>query len=137
MADLQIRQVLESCLYVDDLQAARAFYGGVLGLKLHSEVQGRHLFYHCGEGMLLLFNPDRTRIRTEVVPTHGAFGPGHVAFAMEEEAIPDWRDHLVQNGVEIEAEVSWPKGGSSLYFRDPAGNSVELATRATWGLAPG
>jgi catechol 2,3-dioxygenase-like lactoylglutathione lyase family enzyme len=131
---MQIEKILESCLYVDDLRAAEAFYGGVLGLELHSQVEGRHLFYHCGDGMLLLFNPKRTLERTEVVPTHGAFGPGHVAFAMAEADVRVWQKHLSEHGVEIETEVSWPSGGYSIYFRDPAGNSVELVTAQTWGL---
>ena len=44
-------------------------------------------------------------------------------------------------GVPVESEVSWPRGGASLYLRDPAGNVVELASPAIWGLpddtAPG
>ena len=44
----------------------------------------------------------------------------------------EWRDHLAQQGIAIEREVAWPSGGASLYFRDPDGNSLELATPATW-----
>jgi hypothetical protein len=35
--------------------------------------------------------------------------------------------------VEIEREVDWDEGGTSLYVRDPAGNSVELAPPTIWG----
>jgi catechol 2,3-dioxygenase-like lactoylglutathione lyase family enzyme len=52
---------------------------------------------------------------------------------IDKEDIPTWREHLGQNGVEIEMEVTWPSGGHSLFFRDPAGNSVELTTPQTWG----
>jgi catechol 2,3-dioxygenase-like lactoylglutathione lyase family enzyme len=45
-----------------------------------------------------------------------------------------WRDHLAARGVDIEAEVQWPRGGHSLYFRDPAGNSLELASPRIWGI---
>lgn len=133
---MQIEQVLESCLYVDDLDAAEDFYRGVLALEVHSRVSGRHVFFHCGKGMLLLFNPDRTSESNGIVPIHGARGPGHVAFAMEETEIPAWRELLREHGVEIETEVSWPNGGHSIYFRDPSGNSLELATSKIWGLAP-
>jgi catechol 2,3-dioxygenase-like lactoylglutathione lyase family enzyme len=132
---MQAEQILESCLYVDDLDAAEEFYRRVLALELHSRVQGRHVFFICGPGMLLLFDPWATQQPTGVVPTHGAFGPGHVAFGIAETEIPGWRDHLRQQGVEIETEVSWPNGGHSIYFRDPAGNSVELATPQTWNLS--
>ena len=45
-----------------------------------------------------------------------------------------WRTHLEQNGVVIEREITWPKGGRSIYFRDPGGNSIELASPKIWGI---
>ena len=131
---MQVRQVLETCLYVDDLETAERFYSQVLGLVVFSRVKGRHVFFRCGQTVFLLFNPTRTtNPEGEIpVPTHGAHGPGHVSFAMQPADIPTWREHLGQHGVAIEAEISWPSGGYSLYFRDPAGNSLELATPQTW-----
>jgi catechol 2,3-dioxygenase-like lactoylglutathione lyase family enzyme len=84
--------------------------------------------------MFLLFNAQVTQHPTGEVPAHGAHGPGHVAFAATAQEIPAWREQLQRQGVEIEAEIAWP-GGHSLYFRDPAGNSIEVATPATWRLA--
>jgi catechol 2,3-dioxygenase-like lactoylglutathione lyase family enzyme len=137
---MQAKQVLETCLYVDDLGAAEDFYTRVFGLTRLSRVEGRHVFFACGEGVFLLFNPDTT-IRpnnsSSGVPTHGARGPGHVAFAMRHEDIDAWREHLRGYNVEIEKEMAWPGGGFSIYFRDPAGNSVELATAAVWRLSNG
>jgi catechol 2,3-dioxygenase-like lactoylglutathione lyase family enzyme len=133
---MQVEQILETCLYVDDLEAAEEFYGRVLGLKAFSKVKGRHVFFHCDQSVFLLFNPART-VQPEgaiPVPSHGTQGAGHVAFAMKSAEIDRWREHLRKNGVAIEAEVTWPSGGQSLYFRDPAGNSVELATPQTWRL---
>jgi catechol 2,3-dioxygenase-like lactoylglutathione lyase family enzyme len=127
-------RILETCLYVDDLNAAEAFYQDVLGLEQVVKSEGRHVFFRCGQGMFLLFNPDRTEVRTGRAPTHGSRGQGHAAFAMAENDIEGWRSYLEEKGIEIEAEVSWPGGGSSLYFRDPAGNSLELTTPMTWGL---
>ena len=132
---MQVDQVLETCLYVDDLAAAERFYQRVLGLTVFSRVKERHVFFRCGAGVFLLFNPTRT-IKPEgeiPVPVHGAHGPGHVSFAMRPADIPAWREHLRQNDVAIETEISWPSGGYSIYFRDPAGNSIELATPQTWG----
>jgi catechol 2,3-dioxygenase-like lactoylglutathione lyase family enzyme len=51
---------------------------------------------------------------------------------MSPDQISDWRERLEQQGVAIEAEITWPSGGYSIYFRDPAGNSVELATPQVW-----
>ena len=84
--------------------------------------------------MILLFRAEETRKPGGDVPAHGASGPGDVAFGVPEAALTGWRGHLDREGVGVEVEVSWPRGGRSLYFRDPSGNSVELTTPRTWGL---
>lgn len=137
---MPIQGVLETCLYVPDLDAAEPFYADLLGLELIAHAPGRHLFFRCGEGVLLLFNPEHTRaeqttVGGALIPLHGAEGAGHVAFRVNESALPAWRERLQQAGVAIESEVIWPGGGHSLYLRDPAGNSIELATPALWDLA--
>lgn len=135
-----IDRVLEACLYAVDLAAAERFYVDVLGLERYSAAPGRHVFFKCGQGMFLVFNPERTSAEASsvggaLVPTHGAIGPGHVAFAIPDAEIPAWRDRLVAAGVAIESEVSWPRGGRSIYIRDPAGNCVELASPRLWGFS--
>jgi len=129
---VNIKGILETCLYVDDLNAAEEFYSQVLQIEPFSSVENRHRFFKCGQGMLLLFNPAETAKPTGDVPAHGAHGPGHVAFAIAAGEVAAWRSYLQQQGVEIEAEVTWPSGGQSIYFRDPAGNSLELATVRVW-----
>lgn len=124
--------VLEASLYVDDLVAAEAFYCEVLGLELHSRQEGRHVFFRCGSTMVLLFHPASTNDEDEEVPRHGCTGPGHLCFAVEPSTLAAWRDRLESNGVAIEQEIDWPHGGHSIYFRDPAGNSLELATPSLW-----
>jgi catechol 2,3-dioxygenase-like lactoylglutathione lyase family enzyme len=132
--------VLETILYVDDLDAAERFYGEVLGLELDSRKDGLFVFFRCGDGMLLLFEPEAASTGRNV-PAHGARGPGHACFAVAEDALPAWQARLAAAGVAIDQEMSWPRGGRSFYFRDPAGNSLELATPRIWGLpevaAPG
>ncbi|MCH2182526.1 MAG: VOC family protein [Mariniblastus sp.] len=129
--------ILETVLYCPDLRAARHFYGTVLGLSEYSHQPGEYLFYRVGQGMLLLFNPDRSRQKnlagaTDQPPGHGCSGSGHMAFAIEPKELPEWQTRLVQHQVPIESQVDWPAGGQSIYFRDPAGNSIELATRDIW-----
>ncbi|MEZ5935968.1 MAG: VOC family protein [Alphaproteobacteria bacterium] len=126
-------RVLETILYVDDLEAARAFYQTVLGLNLYSRKEGVFVFFKCGSGMLLLFNPDAAA-KNESIPAHGAKGPGHVCFAVAEAELDAWTTRLSEHGIEVEQEVDWPNGGKSFYFRDPAGNSLELATPKIWGF---
>lgn len=131
---MRVKGVLESCLYVSDLAAAREFYGQVLRLKVHSHQAGRHLFFRCGDGMFLLFDPQTSSLPSGIVPPHGAFGPGHVAFSVHQADLPAWKEHLQHRGVAIEAEVAWPNGGQSIYFRDPSGNSIELTSPQIWQL---
>ena len=108
--------VLETALYVDDLQRAESFYVRGLGLELKSFEPGRHVFLRCGDSMVLLFDPQATSQRTGPVPTHGATGPGHVAFTVDD--LDGWPGRLHDAGIEIEADVKWPGGGRSLYVRD-------------------
>jgi catechol 2,3-dioxygenase-like lactoylglutathione lyase family enzyme len=130
----EIQGVLETALYARDLDAAADFYTRVLGLEIESKVEGRHVFLRCGHAMLLVFDPEATAHAHGPVPAHGATGPGHIAFAVPDEDMDAWPARLGALGVEIESDVVWPGGGRSLYFRDPAGNSVELATPRIWGF---
>lgn len=131
---MQVREILETCLYVDDLRAAELFYVDVLGLQIVGRQPDRHVFLRCGKRMLLIFDPVECSAPDGVLPAHGCHGSGHVAFAVEEETLDAWRSHLVSRGVDIERTIDWPQGGRSLYFRDPAGNSLELATPLIWGI---
>jgi len=132
---MKAKRVIETCLYVDDLEAAEQFYSTILGLEVFHHADGRNLFFRCENGMFLLFNPEVTReVTVPGMTPHGAFGAGHAAFSMNLDEVDAWRDHLKRHGVEIESDFNWPSGGKSLYFRDPAGNSLELTTPKTWGL---
>ena len=132
--ELRVRAVLETSLYVDDLEAAEKYYTEVLGMKTSQRVEGRHVFIRLEHSMLLLFRARETEVKSGDVPVHGARGAGHVAFRMQHSEIDTWRERLISKGVAIETEVRWPNGGYSLYFRDPAGNSLELATADMWGI---
>jgi len=131
---MRVSHILESCLYVDDLAKAEHFYSQVLGLSVESRQEGRHVFFHCGTRMLLLFNPLASRESSDHFPPHGAFGPGHLAFGIREADLPAWTNRLERQGISIEKVIDWPRGGHSIYFRDPAGNSLELATPKIWGI---
>jgi catechol 2,3-dioxygenase-like lactoylglutathione lyase family enzyme len=131
-----IINLVETAVYADDLDAAEAFYRDVLGLEPFAREPGRHVFFRVGrEDVLLLFNPETTL--NDAHTPHGARGPGHFAMGIPPESLDAWRERLGAHGIAIEAEVTWPRGGRSLYFRDPAGNSVELITPGVWGLPSG
>lgn len=140
MPSLRPRRVLETALYAADLDAAEAFYGGLLGLEKVGRAGDRHVFYRCGEAMLLIFNPQRTS-RTSggalPVPAHGAHGAGHACFAASAAEIDLWRRRLLDHGIAIEADFHWPNGARSLYVRDSAGNSIEFAEPRLWAIDDG
>jgi catechol 2,3-dioxygenase-like lactoylglutathione lyase family enzyme len=131
--------ILETVLYAKDLDAAVAFYRDVLGLEPFAFVAGRHLFYRCGGQVLLIFNPQATEVGPAPdalpVPPHGARGPGHICFRATAAELDRWVERLRAKGVAIEADFEWPRGGRSIYFRDPAGNCLELAEPRIWGLS--
>jgi catechol 2,3-dioxygenase-like lactoylglutathione lyase family enzyme len=130
---MRAREILEACVYAPDLEAAERFYTDVLGMEVITRVEGRHVFFRCGGRVFLVFDPAATAAGGGI-PSHGATGPGHVCFAMAEDEIEAWRAHLQARGVAIETDYTWPGGGRSLYFRDPAGNSVELGTPCIWRI---
>ena len=130
---MKIQRILETALYVDDLHAAEAFYSGVLGLQVFTEDYPRHVFFRCGDGMLLLFDPKET-LKGNSLPPHGGHGSQHIAFSIPPAELDEWKLHLEKNGVEIQQEVHWPNGARSLYFHDPAGNELELTSPTLWNL---
>jgi len=135
MADIQ--GIVETGIYVDDLDRAEAFYRDVLGLAVIGKEPGHHVFFRVGERNVLLAFVAAATLKGDVLPAHGASGPGHFALGIAAADLDAWRQRLVDHHVAIEKEVRWPRGGQSLYFRDPAGNAVELITPGLWGLPSG
>jgi ketosteroid isomerase-like protein/catechol 2,3-dioxygenase-like lactoylglutathione lyase family enzyme len=130
---LGARGLLETAVYGPDLPALERFYVEVFGLEPVARTAGRNVVLRCGLGALILFDPGASSQPGGLFPAHGARGPGHIAFVVPEAEVEAWRAHLAAAGVAIESEVAWPEGGRSLYLRDPAGNSVELAPPTIWG----
>lgn len=132
-------RILETALYAENLADTAAFYEDVLRMERFIEVPGRHVFFRAEGAILLLFNPQATQLPPRdprmPVPPHGTEGPGHVCFAASAEKIDEWSAHLRACNVEIEADFTWPQGGRSIYFRDPADNSLEFAEPRIWGLS--
>lgn len=134
---MRITGVYETVLYGEDLDAMERFYGDVIGLRLVSRVEERSRgFRVSATQVLLVFRASVTKLGHPMVPTHGATGQGHVAFAIEPAMYGAWRARMIERGLEIEREVEWPpkegRVARSIYVRDPAGNSVELVEGDLW-----
>jgi len=134
---VQIQAVIETAIYVDDLDQAETFYRDVLGLTVIGKEPGRNVFFRVGTASVLLAFLAEATLKGDQLPAHGAKGPGHFALGIEAGDLDAWRQKLKENGVGIEKEIEWPRGGKSVYFRDPVGNSVELVTPGIWGLPSG
>jgi catechol 2,3-dioxygenase-like lactoylglutathione lyase family enzyme/ribosomal protein S18 acetylase RimI-like enzyme len=133
---LTIRRVLETALYCDHLENTVRFYREVLGLT-EQFADARLAALDAGGGtVLLLFRRGGSMAPMPfpggVIPPHDGAGPVHVAFAIGAGELPAWESRLAAAGVPIDGRVGWERGGHSIYFRDPEGHSIELATPGTW-----
>ena len=64
-----------------------------------------------------------------MIPPHDGSGPAHVAFAVDADSLGAWEAKLDAAGITVESRITWRRGGSSIYVRDPEGHSLELARR--------
>jgi catechol 2,3-dioxygenase-like lactoylglutathione lyase family enzyme len=125
--------VLETALYHDgaDREAIERFYGELLRLPAVARWPDG-LAFRVDGGVLLLFDRERLAQRGGPIADHGTAGPGHVCLRAGGEAYERWRERLLASGVEIVHDAEWRGGGRSFYFRDPAGNLLEIADRDIW-----
>ena len=128
--------ILETAIYVDDVERARRFYEDILQLKPVFSDSRLTAYGAGGRSILLVFRRGGS-VKTATlpggtIPGHDGAGPSHFAFAISSEALPHWEERLTGHGVEIEGRTNWPRGGKSIYFRDPDGHLLELATPGLW-----
>lgn len=128
--------VLETALYTDDMERARAFYEGVLELEPIFGDSRLTAYGIAGRDVLLIFKRGAATKTVTMpggtIPGHDGAGPLHVAFAIGKDDLADWEQHLSARGVAIEGATNWSRGGRSIYFRDPDGHLLELATPGLW-----
>ena len=128
--------ILETCVHVEDLDRSRAFYKDLFGYPVMGSDNRYCAFDAGGCQVLLLFlrgsDPDGTVMPFGVIPPHGTSGQAHIGFSVPRESLSVWRERLAARGIAIESTVVWPKGGTSLYFRDPDRHLLELVTPGVW-----
>jgi catechol 2,3-dioxygenase-like lactoylglutathione lyase family enzyme len=134
----KLDRVIETCLYVDDLGRAAAFYEDVLGLAAMTSDARFRAYDVGGKSVLLLFRRGATletvRMPGGTIPPHDGHGPLHIAFAVSAGELSDWEARLDRHGVAIEGRTKWSGGGRSVYFRDPDRHLVEFATPGLWAI---
>lgn len=135
---MKLDRVIETCLYVDDLDRAGQFYEQVLGLTGLTRDSRFRAYDVGGQSVLLLFQRGATLETVHMpggtIPPHDGHGPLHMAFAIAADALPQWEQRLRERGIEIEGRTDWSRGGHSIYFRDPDGHLLELATPGLWAI---
>ncbi|MEO8027319.1 MAG: VOC family protein [Bryobacteraceae bacterium] len=135
---MTIHGVAESSLYVENVARTRDFFVRVFGFEvLDVEATGRFAAFAVAPGsVLLVFRKGSTTSPVTfaggTIPAHDGHGNLHFAFSIDADAYEDWKQRLSDNEVAIESEVVWPKGGRSIYFRDPDGHLGELITPGVW-----
>jgi catechol 2,3-dioxygenase-like lactoylglutathione lyase family enzyme len=132
----KITGILETCLYVEDVARSRTFYQRLFGFEaLLADERIATLEVVTGQ-VLILFKRDATTEPIPVgdgfIPPHDGSGRQHFALSIGASEVEAWRSRLIGQGIGVESEVDWPAGGHSLYFRDPDGLLVELATPGLW-----
>jgi catechol 2,3-dioxygenase-like lactoylglutathione lyase family enzyme len=130
-----IAGVLETAIYVADLDRARTFYEDVLGLSpMFSDA--RLVAYAVGRSVLLVFHrggaTEPVVLPGGTIPPHDASGRIHFALSVAAADLPAWATRMAAHGIAEAGHTRWPRGGTSLYFRDPDGHLLELATPGIW-----
>ena len=133
--------MLETALYVEDLDRAQHFYEALFGLEVMLRDERMAALAVPGRQVLLLFKngaslePAPTPFG--LIPPHGSVGAQHMCFAIELDQLVAWQQRLEEFGIAIESSLTWPQGATSLYFRDLDGHSIELSTPRLWPNDPG
>jgi catechol 2,3-dioxygenase-like lactoylglutathione lyase family enzyme len=124
--------ILESSLYVADVDASVRFYEKIFGFHVISEFGGRGCALQAdGRQVLLLFKKGGS---LAMETPHDGEGELHLAFAIAAAELPVWEQWLAGNGIAIEEKRHWERGGVSLYFRDPDRHLLEVATPGVWTI---
>ena len=131
-----VHGILETALYVADVEKAAGFYRRVFNFGTLLESERLIALDVAGKNVLLLFKAGSTKLPFAtaggIIPGHSGKGATHFAFSIAAEDVQPWRQHLEAAGIAVESVVKWPGGAVSLYFRDPDQHLVELITPGFW-----
>ena len=112
-----------------------AFYRDLFGFRALVDSPRLVAFDVAERSVLLVFQAGSTEDDVVdargTIPGHDGRGRPHLALSIASEDLDAWRSRLIERSVEVVGEYRWPRGGTSLYIRDPDDALVELATPGT------
>jgi catechol 2,3-dioxygenase-like lactoylglutathione lyase family enzyme len=124
--------ILESSLYVSDVARSIRFYEEIFGFRVIKDFGERGCAMDAGaRHVLLLF---KKRASRAITTPHDGDGELHVAFAISTSELAKWERWLDERGIAVEEKHTWEEGGTSLYFRDPDHDLLEVVTPGTWSI---
>ena len=124
--------ILESALYVADLDRSVRFYQSLFGFPIVDRGERLIALAAADRQVLLLFKKGASAGLP--VTAHDGAGELHLAFAIPASELAAWEARLAEHSVPVEQRREWPRGGISLYFRDPDRHLIELATPGVWTI---
>lgn len=126
-----IIKIKETCLYINDLEVAKSFYGEKLELPIIHYAPGEHIFFRVGSSVLLCFNPESSKLKKSP-PAHYGGGHQHFAFEVNTKKYDEAKKKIENMGIPIIDQVIWKNGQESFYFNDPEGNVLEIVPQEIW-----
>jgi catechol 2,3-dioxygenase-like lactoylglutathione lyase family enzyme len=130
--------IIESSIYTGDMERAKRFYEEIMGLEPIFSDRRLTAYDVAGRNVLLVFqrggSVGASTMPGGAIPGHDGAGPLHFAFAIDADRLTAWEERLSAHEIAIEGRMDWPRGGKSIYFRDPDGHLVELATPGLWRI---
>jgi len=134
----KLNGVLETALYIEDLERSVSFYKTIFEFETLSSSERLCALNVSNRQVLLLFLKGASTVATVtsggVIPPNDGDGQLHLAFSIAADELERWESWLAENGIEIESKVKWERGGTSIYFRDPDQHLLELVTPGLWTI---
>jgi catechol 2,3-dioxygenase-like lactoylglutathione lyase family enzyme len=135
-----VKRILETSLYVEDLERSASFYAKVFGFPTLVRDNRMCALAIPGQQVLLLFAKGASATSNPspagLIPGHNGSGTQHLCFSISHDDVDAWTRQLIASDIELETRLDWPQGASSLYFRDPDNHSIEVGTPRLWRNDP-
>jgi catechol 2,3-dioxygenase-like lactoylglutathione lyase family enzyme len=106
-------------VFTQDIQRAKTFYGGTLGLEIESEGES-DLEFRCGQVTLDVFDPSSIGRQ---------FAPSPAGVALRVHDVDAARAELEAKGVRFDGETIETSVCRMAFFQDPDGNALLLHRR--------